>query len=178
MGSENHQDNLKAAFVDRTVVIRIDGRGSFKVSPPLKQFVLRVIESGTANHILIDMSQCCSMDSTFMGVLAGLSYQIKEKADYSLKLTNLSPKNEKLLTTLGVDRVVSYSTVPTEEEQAQMARISLDAQTVGDGKTDTLEAAKTSLEAHETLVELNPDNLVKFKSVLELLQKDVDKLNR
>lgn len=176
MGSGNHQDNLTAACIDRTVVIRVEGRGSFKISPLLKQFVLRVIGTRSIYHILIDMSECCSMDSTFMGVLAGLSFQIKDKPGYTLKLTNLSEKNQKLLTTLGVDRVVSHSPSPTDEEQDLMNQISLDALSTEDVDTGTLEAARTTLEAHETLVVLNPDNLIKFKSVLELLQKDVDTL--
>jgi hypothetical protein len=41
-----------------------------------------------------------------------------------------------------------------------------------------LEAAKTTLEAHETLVDINPENYAKFKSVLEFLQDDVRTLSR
>ena len=96
MGSGNNQDNLTAAFIDRTAVIRIEGRGSFKTSPPMKQFIQRVMESKSANRILVDMADCSGMDSTFMGVLAGLSYHIKDKSNFTLKLTNLSEKNQKL----------------------------------------------------------------------------------
>ena len=40
-----------------------------------------------------------------------------------------------------------------------------------------LEAAQTTLEAHEMLVDINPDNLSKFKSVLEYLQDDIRNLS-
>ena len=173
MGSGNNQDNLTAAFIDRTAVIRIEGRGSFKTSPPMKQFIQRVMESKSANRILVDMADCSGMDSTFMGVLAGLSYHIKDNSGFTLKLTNLSEKNQKLLTTLGVDRVVNYSLSSTCEEQELMAGPCDEAQTLEPDSADTLNTAKTTLEAHETLVNINPENLVKFKSVIELLQNDV-----
>lgn len=178
MGSGNNQDNLTAAYIDHTVVIRVEGRGSFKISPPMKQFIQKVMETKSAYRILIDMSGCSSMDSTFMGVLAGLSYHMKEKAGFTLKLINLSEKNQKLLITLGVDRVVSHSLSTTDEEKALMAHIDNESLTLGTDHSDALGTAKTTLEAHETLVEINPDNLVKFKSVLELLQKDVRSLGR
>jgi anti-anti-sigma factor len=173
MGCGNNQDNLTAAFIDKTAVIRVEGRGSFKTSPPMKQFIHQVIESKSANRILIDMSACYSMDSTFMGVLAGLSYHIKDESGFTLKLTNLSEKNQKLLTTLGVDSVVNYSLSPTSEETELLACQECGCQTLSSDLADSLEAAKTTLEAHETLVELNPENIVKFKSVIELLQNDV-----
>lgn len=178
MGSGNNQDNLTAAFIDRTAVIRVEGRGSFKTSPPLKQFIQRVIESKSVSRILIDMSDCCGMDSTFMGVLAGLSYHVKDKPGFSLKLTNLSEKNQKLLTTLGVDRVVNYSLSCTDEERELMACQGSDTQVLESDSANTREAAETTLEAHETLANINPDNYVKFKSVIELLQEDIRSLDR
>ena len=177
MGSGNNQDNLTAAYINRTAVIRVEGRGSFKISPPMKQFIQRVIEAKSASHILIDMSDCCGMDSTFMGVLAGLSYHVKDKPGFTLKLINLSEKNQKLLTTLGVDQVVNYSLSTTGEEKELMAGQSDGTQTLEPDFANTLEAAKTTLEAHEALVEINPKNLAKFKSVLELLQEDIRTLD-
>jgi len=178
MGSGNNQDNLTAAYIERTAVIRVEGRGSFKISPPMKQFIQRVIDSRSASRILIDMSDCVGMDSTFMGVLAGLSYHAKDKPGFTLKLINLSEKNQKLLTTLGVDRVVDYSLSTTGEEKELLAGQGDDTQTLEPDFANTLEAAKTTLEAHESLVEINPENLAKFKSVLELLQEDIRTLDQ
>lgn len=178
MGSCNNQDNLTAAYIDRTAVIRVEGRGSFKISPPMKQFIHQVIKSQSASHILIDMSDCCGMDSTFMGVLAGLSYHVKDKPGITFKLINLSEKNQKLLITLGVDRVVDYSLSATREEQEIVDGQGSEAQTLEADFADKLDAAKTTLEAHETLVDINPENYDKFKSVLELLKNDVRTLDQ
>ena len=178
MDSVSNQDNLTAAFIGRTVVVRVVGRGSFRISLPIKKFIQQVIESDSANCVLIDMLKCRSMDSTFMGVLAGLSFHIRKKSDFTLKLVNLSEKNEKSLQTLGVDRVISYSRTCTEEEQKLVSIGENKEQLMKTKPENTVEAAQTTLEAHETLVNLNPDNLVKFKSVLELLQEELNNLDK
>jgi len=178
MGSINNQDNLTAAYIDQTAVIRVEGRGSFKISPPMKQFIHQVIKSQSAQRILVDMADCCGMDSTFMGVLAGLAYHVKDKPGITFKLINLSKKNQKLLITLGVDRVVDYSLSSTGEEQELVAGQGNDVQTLEPDFSDKLDAAKTTLEAHETLVDINPDNYDKFKSVLELLKNDIRTLDQ
>lgn len=174
--SSNNNDNLTAAYIDHTAVIRVEGRGSFKISPPMKQFIHQVLNSRSANKILIDMSDCTGMDSTFMGVVAGIACLIKSKPDFEFKLINLSPKNKKLLVTLGVDRVVDFSMSSTGEEQ-QLADQNDGAQTLEPDFANKLEAAKTTLEAHETLVDINPENFNKFKSVLEFLESDVRNLS-
>jgi len=177
MGSENNSDNLTAAYIDHTAVIRVQGRGSFKISPPLKQFIHQIIGNHSADKILIEMSNCSGMDSTFMGVVAGIACFIKSKPPFSFQLINLSEKNKTLLTTLGVDRVVDYSLSATEEQQLLLNQLEASAQTLHSDFSDKLEAAKTTLEAHENLVEINPENLVRFKSVIEFLQDDVRNLS-
>lgn len=178
MGSSNNHDSLTAAYIDNAAVIRVEGRGSFKISPPMKQYIHQVIDAKSADRILLDMSNCIGMDSTFMGVIAGISCYIKSKPDIQFKLINLSEKNQKLLITLGVDRVVDYSLSTTGDEKGLIADMGDQAQALEPDSSDKLEAAKTSLAAHEALVDINPENYSKFKAVVELLQDDVDTLNR
>ncbi|MDZ8119340.1 STAS domain-containing protein [Pontiella agarivorans] len=170
MGSGTNGDNLTAAYIDHTAIVRVEGRGSFKVSPPMKQFIHQVMDQHSADRILLDMADCTGMDSTFMGVVAGLACLVKSKPEYQFKLVNLSEKNRKLLTTLGVDRVVDYTLASDTIEDCDICG---KARPLEPNPADKLEAAKTTLEAHEKLVEINPENLPKFKSVLEFLEDDV-----
>ncbi|MDF7823677.1 STAS domain-containing protein [Pontiellaceae bacterium B12227] len=175
MGSGNNSDNLTAAYIDHMAVIRVEGRGSFKISPSMKQFIHQVIAKKSAERIVIDMSDCTGMDSTFMGVIAGLACLIKSKPDFRFKLINLSEKNKKLLVTLGVDRVVNYSLASDKSNELDNCDVCGEA--LPADLSNKLEAAKTTLEAHETLVDINPDNYNKFKSVLEFLEDDVRSLS-
>jgi anti-anti-sigma regulatory factor len=177
MGSGNNNDNLTAAYMGRTAVIRVEGRGSFRISAPMKRFIHQVINTESADYVLIDMSKCSGMDSTFMGVVAGIACYIKSKPAFSFKLINLSEKSQELLITLGVNRVVDYSLSATEKEKHMLSELNGSSQTLESDLSNKLDTAKTTLEAHEALVEINPDNLGKFKSVLEYLQEDVRNLN-
>lgn len=177
MGAETNQDNITVAFIDNAAVIRVEGKACFKNSPPMKQFIYRVIDEDLSKRILIDMLDCTGMDSTFMGVLAGISCHIKSKPEMKFKLINLSQKNKKLLTTLGVDRVVNYSLTSTDEENNLIHQDPDETHALDPDFSNKLDSAKTTLEAHETLVNINPENFSKFKSVLEFLKDDVDALS-
>jgi anti-anti-sigma factor len=168
---EQTADGLQAAIADQKIFIRVTGRGSFKIAAPMKQYIAEVCEHEPVQIVVIDLKQCIGMDSTFMGVLAGLSSRLT-KNEQALELINLSEKNVNLLATLGVDRVLSlYSnthghTIPDQ-----------DTQSVQTGQASQKEMAETMLTAHEKLVQVCENNLPKFESVIDLLKKDVDRLS-
>jgi anti-anti-sigma factor len=177
MGSETNTDNLTAAYINHVAVIRVEGRGSFKISPPMKQFIHQVMQKKSADRIVLDMATCTGMDSTFMGVIAGLACLVKAKPEFEFKLINLSEKNKKLLVTLGVDRVVDYTLATDQDEDQEHCKI-CDGQVLEANLDDKLATAQTTLQAHENLVDINPDNFSKFKSVLEFLEEDVRTLRK
>ena len=177
MDAGNISENLVAAYIGHTAVIRVEGRGSFKISPPLKQFIHQIINNQSADTVLIEMSHCTGMDSTFMGVVAGIACFLKSKPTVNFELVNVSSKNKKLMATLGVDRVVNYSMTASDEQLALLVQLDASMHTLEADLSDKLDTAKTTLEAHEKLVEINPDNFSKFKSVLEFLKDDVRNLS-
>ena len=60
---------LVDAYAD-PVLIRIEGRASFVNSGSLKDFFAEMIRQGKRRFV-VDFQHCTSMDSTFLGVLAG-----------------------------------------------------------------------------------------------------------
>lgn len=168
---EQTSDDLQAAIVGTKIFIRVTGRGSFKVSATLKQFIAEVIAKQPVTFVVLDLADCIGMDSTFMGVLAGLSGRLKQSGQ-TLELINLSEKNEALLATLGVDQVVTHYShshghdLPAESGQSLPTK-----------SATKKDLAETALQAHETLVELSEENRPRFKRVIEYLKADVDRLN-
>ena len=171
LGMEQHNDDLQAAIVDDKVFIRVTGRGSFKVSATLKQFVAEITSKQPVSAVVLDLSECIGMDSTFMGVLAGLSGRLKQNRQV-LELINLSDKNTELLATLGVDQVIAHYSHGHGHELP--GRLTQSLPTTSATKKDL---AETALQAHETLVELSEENRPRFKRVIEYLKADVDRLN-
>lgn len=176
MSPTHAPDRLLVAIVHQHAFVRVQGRGSFKVSTALKQFALGAFDEG-AQALVLDMAECVGMDSTFMGILAGLSTRLKQKDGGTLYLINLTERTRGLLATLGLDRLV----VPcmAGETPAELAEVltrfrhlaALDTTAPSQQVT-----AETMLEAHEKLVELAPENLPKFKDVLTYLREDLKKV--
>ena len=109
MAHAPQQDQLKAAVIEQRLLICVEGRGSFRTSSTLKRFVHQKLHDPALNEIILDMTACTGMDSTFMGVLAGLASHPTCQSTHRFHLIHLSEKNEQLLKTLGVSRVVTYS---------------------------------------------------------------------
>jgi len=171
LGMEQSNDDLQAAITDHSVFVRVVGRGSFKVATPLKQFVAKVASQRPISTVVIDLEECIGMDSTFMGVLAGLAGRLK-KADQTLELINLSDKNAHLLKTLGVDQVLSFYQNGHGHPSATK-----ETEPVPTDPASKKEMAETALQAHEKLVQISEENRPKFKRVIEFLKEDVDRLN-
>jgi len=171
LGAEQNNDDLQAAIIGDKILIRVSGRGSFKVSATLKQFIAEVASKQSISVVALDMTECIGMDSTFMGVLAGLAGRLKQRGQV-LELINLSEKNEALLATLGVDHVVAHYRNSHGHELP-----ALEIKSLPTASATKKDLAETALQAHETLVELSEENRPRFKRVIEYLKADVDRLN-
>ena len=167
-------DKILVAIHESMALIRVQGRGSFKVSASLKDFGLAAIGEGCRTAVF-DMTDCCGMDSTFMGVLAGLTNRLRV-ANGKLVLLNLSPRARNLVATLGLDQIVeSHPTgqTPAAYEQVEKwARNLAVLDRTPPGKRTTTEVM---IEAHENLVRLTPDNAPRFQDVLTFLRENLKK---
>jgi hypothetical protein len=108
------------------------------------------------------------MDSTFMGTLAGVALRLRELGQGQLQVVNLNERNQDLLGNLGLDQLFTIGSSVHEPPNSQPAQQPLAA-----SAPDKQTQARTMLEAHEAVIEANPDNAAKFKDVLEYLKQDL-----
>jgi anti-sigma B factor antagonist len=169
------EDKVWVALHKQTALIRVDGRGSFKVSTALKEFGLSALQAGCQTAVL-DMSRCIGMDSTFMGVLAGLASRLKQRNGGTMVLLNLAPRTRGLVATLGLDQVVqAYEPGQTPDALKGVAALSEGLSALQGGAENRLDTTRTMIEAHENLVDLSPENLPRFKDVLTYLREDLNR---
>lgn len=145
----------------------MEGKGTFLNSAGLKQFAKEMVQRGHREFV-VDLRNCPVMDSTFMGTLAGIALRLRELGQGHLHVVNLNQRNSDLLRNLGLDQLFSIDLVGINPDE-QPVQTALENPTVSDSSAQ----AKTMLEAHEALVEAAPDNLTKFKDVLEYLKQDL-----
>lgn len=150
---------------ERTVWIRVDGRGSFENAPCLKDFVRRMISKGHSDFI-VDLEPCDTMDSTFMGILASIAFRLRELGDGTLHVVRANKRNYELLEGLGLDHLF-----PVEPDPASPPPPSLHA--TGDFHAGEETPKTTILQAHQALVEADPRNAIRFQDVIEYLRLEV-----
>jgi anti-anti-sigma regulatory factor len=158
---------------DSTAWIKVTGRASFTWSVGFKDLVLRLCDVGYTRFVL-DLSACLLMDSTFLGVLAGLGSKFHQPAPGGqqawIELLNPNPRVLDLLDNLGVAHLFHVRTgaSPATDQLRHLEQPQEAA--------DPVALARASLEAHQTLMNLNPANVPKFKDVAEFLAEDLKKL--
>ena len=175
--AEPNADRLAVAIQGTSAYIRVLGRGSFKISTSLKEFGRTAMEQG-CRCLALDMADCIGMDSTFMGVLAGLAMELKRRGGGRIVMVNLSLRTRGLLGTLGLDQVIEphmTGSLPDDLKAVFGGRGPAMAP-VGAAEESQRTTAETMLEAHENLVQLSPENLPKFKDVLTFLREDLKNL--
>jgi anti-anti-sigma factor len=158
---------LVDAYAD-PVVVRIEGRASFANSGSLKDFVAEMIRQGKRRFV-IDFAACTSMDSTFLGVLAGAALELRRQAPPgSLTLARVGERNLELIRNLGLHRLATVDAggFPMDFKGGTQA---LDTRAKNE-----VESARLVLEAHENLVNADAANAAKFQDVLAFLRNRVE----
>src|SRR5688500_14835174 len=94
---------LMVAVADRAACVKISGRANFTNSLDLKKVVYELSERGYEKFVL-DLSDCTLMDSTFLGVLAGigLKFPAGDGAATIVEVYNPNARIKDLLENLGV----------------------------------------------------------------------------
>src|SRR5262245_4696099 len=166
----NGPANLQVWVGDKLVCIRIAGRASFSSSVDFRTLVTTLWQQGHTRFIL-DLTDCQLMDSTFLGVLAGLSMRFSSEhgpnGPATLELLNPTPRVSDLLDNLGILHLfkILHGEPPPPDRMNPVQQPAC--------APDKREVSRTCLEAHKLLMELNPNNAPKFKDVTRFLEEDL-----
>ena len=151
--------------------VKITGRANFIFSHDFKTLVSELNLKG-CGHFIIDLSECVHMDSTFLGVLAGFGLAMNHAGapeKQGFELLNPNARITELLENLGALNLFKVRTGTIELPDDIQAH-------TPDPINPTREQIKrTSLEAHQTLMEVNPANAARFKDVTLFLAENLKK---
>jgi len=152
---------LQVAMTEAVACVRVDGPANFAVGVDFRSVATQCCEQG-GRVLLIDLEACPNMDSTFLGILVGLTGKLDR-----IELLNPCERVTDLLENLGVLDLMSVGQGPNPF---------FDRLEVADSaKADKRALTEASLEAHKLLMEVNPDNVPKFKDVARFLEEDLER---
>jgi len=167
--------NLSVWVENSSAYIRVRGRANCNASVDFKNLVVGLLDTGHKRFVL-DLENCLIMDSTFLGVLAGLGQRFASgktngNGRPSIELYSPSERITDLLDNLGVTHMFILNAQPLlRHSETGETEIILK-------ESSREEISQTCLDAHEVLMNLNPKNVPKFKDVTRFLKEDLKKVH-
>jgi anti-anti-sigma regulatory factor len=150
------------------VIVRVLGRACFLNSAPVKALFEQLMKDGRRRFI-VDFKACTGMDSTFLGILAGLAIQLMRAEEKgSVVLTRLGARNTELIKNLGLHRLMLLDEGEATGGEGDFVQVPAGM------PLSELENARMVLNAHENLVELDESNQSKFQDVISFLKNQVE----
>jgi anti-sigma B factor antagonist len=159
------------AVFDQVACIKVNGRADFTSSVDLKKLINELWLHGY-NRFVFELCDCVTMDSTFLGMLAGIGLKFataQPPQESPLELLNASPRIADVLENLGVAHLfkIAAGCPPTASNFEPLTKAP---------DTTRTEIARTCLEAHHILMNIQPENVKKFKDVAQFLAEDLKRL--
>jgi anti-anti-sigma regulatory factor len=152
---------IQVAVVDAVACVKIAGPANFALGVDFKTVVANCCEQG-GRVLLLDLTDCVNMDSTFLGILMSMTSRLDR-----IELLNPSERITDLLDSLGVMELLKVG----QGDNPFEARLD----TAESTKADKRALTEASLEAHQLLMKINPANVPKFKDVAKFLEEGLKK---
>jgi anti-sigma B factor antagonist len=159
---------ILAGCVNGRVWVRIQGKGSHQNSRELKAYVQSQVETSGGQRVIVDLSLCTGMDSTFMGMLTCIAGRL-DSAGGALHVIHAAGRNAELLRGLGLDEIF---TVDDNEEHLNGSGPMPECTALEKEDCTKSERREVCLECHEALAAADERNASKFRDVIDLMRAE------
>jgi len=168
-----NSSSIQIGQADNFSWIKIFGKGDVFLAPTVKKYSEKILELGDQTQLVLDLEQCTGMDSTFMGMIAGLAIKHKSSFKSNLHLFCVSEKNCESLEELGIDALLEINSQNNELYcSCSKVKPKLKEWSPEDGtkKPD----ARLILDTHKTLGSLSDSNQEEFSSVIKTFEQQLN----
>ena len=164
----SQKPSIMVAVCEQLVCIKVCGKADYTSTLDLRNRIDDLWRQGYPRFVF-ELCDCVGMDSTFLGTLSGLGLEAHEgeaRKAPSLELFNPAPRISEVLENLGVAYLFKITTgvgpSPCNYEPLLKSP-----------DVTRADVTRNCLEAHKTLMDVNPDNVPKFKDVTQFLAEDL-----
>lgn len=157
--------NIQIDRIDNGYLFRVVGRGTLRESPAVREFACGAIEDGV--DVLMDLSRCEHLDSTFLGCLVILK-QRGEGNGGSFRVYADKSVRDRLFGVSHLDRVL-----PFNEQLPKSAGAPVSFQVTN---LKRKEFCQHLLDTHHSLAELGGPSAQTFQRIVDQLKVEVDEL--
>ena len=152
--------------------VKISGRANFTLSIDFQSLVNELQKNGYS-YVVMDLTECLLMDSTFLGMLTGFALKMGTPNGGStpriVELRNPNARISELLENLGVLHLfrICHGELSTAECTIEPMPEA--------ANPNQEQLTRACLEAHQTLMSLSAENAARFKDVSRFLSEELKK---
>lgn len=171
----NNASTILVGRIGDVFWLRVEGRGTFQNSVQVKTCFQQMMAGGMRNFV-VDLERCPMMDSTFLGTLTGAALNLTELGEGRLSLLNANPRNQHLITSLGLDHILELDTDGrswVDERRRAAAALQECCSEQAGTQSAKIAQAETVLEAHQALASVSEENSCRFHDVIKFLEQEM-----
>ena len=151
---------------DETVLVRVAQKGTWEGSLGLSESCRRSIEGGI-RRLIVDLSECDYVDSTFSGMLVDLAFAFRDDPTREVRLYGVRGGVRETLSELGLLRFFEH----VEEGPPD---IDIPVEPLPARPKSSIEQADHVAHAHEQLMEASNGNVPKFAEIVKTLRAEAE----
>ena len=166
-------DAIAFALEDGVCYLKLSGELRHHSAGPLDALIERIFARYDCpiSGVVIDLNGATFMDSTVIGLLAGIARELFSRKLEMPTLFSTQPEINQLLHSLRLDEVFKLVEASIDQPIDAAMLYTLRASSNAEEQC----SAAAILKAHETLIELNDANRVAFQPVVDLVRQEVER---
>lgn len=164
-----------ALGADGVFYLRLSGELRHTLCCPLDSLLESLFETDPpqVRSVVIDLSQASFMDSTMIGLLAGIARELQRHGLPQATVFSTHPEIDQLLHCLCLDQV--FTVVHQSTAQAlDLELLAAERQASAAVDADPRHTAAVILKAHEALIGVDEANRPAFQPVVDLFREQLD----
>jgi anti-anti-sigma factor len=156
--------NVLHASRDDVHVLRYIGDIRYTLSPSIDRYLDEIFARSEPTGFVIDLTETDSIDSTNLGLLARLATRMQRPGAGRVTVVSSRPDINAVLNSMALDEVfdIVEDTCLETDATRQVPQESTDRETL----------ARTLIDAHRALMDLNEHNREMFSDVVTTLEKN------
>ena len=147
-------------------VIRVDGRGTVRESPALRELGTSCLDGDVDARLTVDLSQCEFLDSTFLGCLVALQKLGTGVGQERFVIAAPVERRKALLSATAFDQFFNQTDVAPQSVAEPM--------TICPDRIDSRVLGRHIMECHRELAQIEGPQQQAFAKVSERLAKELD----
>jgi anti-anti-sigma regulatory factor len=147
--------------------LRVTGRGTVRESAAARAVATRTLDADPASVVVVDLTPCDYLDSTFLGCLTGLFQAYGRSRPPRFLVAGPAPKRKTLMGACRLDKLL-----PATEAAPDVIGEFVDVPPCDEA--DPLETAKHVMACHRALAAVDGPMRAAFTRIADQLEKEIE----